>query len=233
MEDFSLNNIRAVVAEFLGTLFFVFVGCGSVVAAMNFGGDAVLLTIAVGHGIGIVVAVAWTAKISGGHINPVVSLAMIITRNIKPVLGIAYMIGQAAGAVVGALLLKWSVGDRFEGNLGAHGISPHINVAEGLLMEIILTAFLVLVIYNVAVSKKGWGSNAPLAIGFAVLLIHLVAVPFTGASVNPARSLGPALVANEWGDFWVYLAGPGIGALVAAVGWCCWKKLGDDLEAEA
>ncbi len=228
MGEFSRNDIRAVLAEFLGTMFFIIVGTGSVIGAFAFGGDAALLTIAVGHGLGIMVAVAWTAGISGGHINPVVSLAMIVTRNIRPVLGGAYIVAQLAGAVVGSVLVKWSVGAAFEVNLGAHGINSAISSSEGLLMEIILTAFLVLVIYNVAVSKKGWGANAPIAIGFAVLLIHLVAVPFTGASVNPARSFGPALVANEWGDFWVYVVGPAAGALIAAVGWWFWKSLGED-----
>ena len=226
MEEFSRNDIRAILAEFLGTMFFVFVGTGSMVAAFNFSGDTALLTVAVGHGLGFMVAVAWTRGISGGHINPAVSLAMIVTRNIKPVLGGAYIVAQLAGAVVGSVLLKWSVGDAFERDLGVHAINSAITPAEGLLMEIILTAFFVLVIYNVAVSRKGWGANAPIAIGFAVLLVHLVAVPFTGASVNPARSFGPALVANEWSDFWVYVVGPAAGALIAAVGWWFWKSPG-------
>ncbi len=233
----SLNDMRAALAEFLGTMFFVFVGTGSVVAALaQSGGEltpAALLTIAIGHGIGITVAVAWTAGISGGHINPVVSLAMIVTQNIRPVLGLVYIAAQCVGAIVGSLLLLWSTGHVFEGNLGAHAISSDIAPVEGLLLEIILTVFLVLVIYNVAVSKKGWGAGAPLAIGFAVLLIHLVAVPFTGASVNTARSLGPALVANEWADFWIYIVGPGAGALAAAVAWWVWRRLGDDLEEDA
>jgi glycerol uptake facilitator-like aquaporin len=105
-------------------------------------------------------------------------------------------------------------------------------VGEGLLLEIIMTAFLVLVIYNVAVSKKGWGINAPIAIGLAVMAIHFIGVPFTGASVNPARSLGPALVANEWGDFWIYIVGPAVGAAIVAAVWMYWKDMGDEsLEA--
>ena len=105
---------------------------------------------------------------------------------------------------------------------------------EGVLLEAILTAFLLLVIFNTAVSTKGWGLNAPIAIGLAIMAIHFVAVPFTGASVNPARSFGPALVTGEWDDFWVYLVGPGIGGAVMGLGWLWWKDFGDDsLDPEA
>lgn len=229
--DFTRNDQRAVLAEFLGTLFFVFLGTGAVVAAVGgAGGDAALVAIAIAHGLGILIAVAWTANLSGGHINPVVSLAMIVTKNIKPALGVAYMVAQFAGAAVASLLLKLVTGDEFEGEgqLGLHAINPGIEAIEGLGLEIICTAFLIVVIYNTAVSKKGWGINAPIAIGLAVMLIHFVAVPFTGASVNPARSFGPALVENEWADFWVYIVGPAVGALIVAFFWQWWKAMGDD-----
>jgi MIP family channel proteins len=231
--DFTRNDQRAVLAEFLGTMFFVFLGTGAVVATLAMGGDAALVAIAIAHGLGILIAVAWTANLSGGHINPVVTLAMIVTRNIKPALGVAYIVAQFAGAAVASLLLMLVTGDEFEGDgpgaLGGHTIANEIKAIEGLGLEIICTAFLVVVIYNTAVSKKGWGINAPIAIGLAVMLIHFVAVPFTGASVNPARSFGPALVGNEWGDFWVYLVGPAVGALLVAFFWeYFWKSMGDD-----
>lgn len=231
--DFTRNDQRAVLAEFLGTMFFVFLGTGAVVAAVGgAGGDAALVVIAIAHGIGILVAVAWTANISGGHINPVVSLAMIVTKNIKPALGVAYIVAQFAGAAVGSFLLMLVTGDAFEGEAGAelglHTLNPEISAVEGLGLEIICTAFLIVVIYNTAVSKKGWGINAPIAIGLAILAIHFAAVPFTGASVNPARSFGPALVGNEWADFWVYIVGPSVGALIVAFFWEFWKSMGDD-----
>ena len=232
----SLNDIRAALAELLGMMFFVFVGTGSVVAAKSFDMDAgaSLITISLGHGLGIVVAVAWTAGISGGHINPVVSLAMIATRHIKPLLGVVYIVAQCVGAILGSLLLKWSTGAMFEGNLGAHSLRPDIAYGEGILTELLLTAFLLLVIYNVVMNKRG-GMHlpAPLAIGLAVVIIHFAAVPFTGASVNPARSLGPAVVGNSWTDFDVYIIGPVLGALAVAGIWWCWRRFGDDLEKEA
>lgn len=232
----SLNDIRAALAELLGTMFFVFVGTGSVVAANAFdmGDGASLVTIGLGHGIGIVVAVAWTAGISGGHINPVVSLAMIATRHIRPLLGIVYIVAQCVGAILGSLLLLWATPLGAEGNLGAHGLGNGANAGEGFLLEALLTAFLLLVIYNVVMNKRGgMHIHAPLAIGFAVLIIHFAGVPFTGASVNPARSLGPAVVAGVWDNFWIYIVAPTVGAVAVAAVWWVWRRLGDDLETEA
>lgn len=235
------NDQRAIVAEFLATLYFVFLGTGSVVAAVGYfkgaGNPAALVAIAIAHGIGILTAVAWTANISGGHINPAVSLAMIVAKKIKPAVGVAYIVAQLAGAAVGSLLLKLVTPSILRGadggNLGLHSINKSLDTWQGLVMEIILTAFLVLVVFNVAVSKKGWGANAPIAIGLAVMLIHFVAVPATGASVNPARSFGPALVTNEWADFWVYIAGPAIGGVLVAGFWMFWKGFGSDNLEEA
>lgn len=236
MGGFTKNEQRAIAAELLGTMFFVFLGTGAVVAALNFSGDVdtgILVAIAIAHGLGILTAVAWTANLSGGHINPAVTLAMIVTRNIRPALGVVYMVAQLAGAAAGSLLLKLAIPDAVEGDLGRHGLGLGADSTEGLLLEALMTAFLVLVIFNVAVSKKGWGVNAPIAIGLAVMLIHLIGVPFTGASVNPARSFGPALVDNDWTDFWIYVAGPAIGAVAVGLAWMFWKNLGDPLEEAA
>lgn len=232
----SLNDIRAALAELLGMMFFVFVGTGSVVAAKIFEMEpgAALITISLAHGIGIVVAIAWTAGISGGHMNPVVSLAFVITGHVKPLIGALYIVAQCVGAILGSLLLLWATPLGAEGNLGAHGLGAGANVGEGFLLEALLTAFLLLVIYNVVRNRRGgMHMHAPLAIGLAVLIIHLAGVPFTGASVNPARSLGPAVVAGVWDDFWIYIVAPTVGAVAVAVIWWVWRRLGDDLEEEA
>lgn len=228
---FSRNDQRAIVAEFLGTFFFVFVGTGAVMAVGGAQNTGALVCIALAHGIGILVAVAMTANLSGGHINPAVTIAMMVTKNIKAPLAAAYIVAQLAAAALGSLLLKLCMPDVLEGQapfLGAHNIAEGMASSEGLLMEIILTAFLVTVIFTTAVSRKGWGINAPIAIGLAITAIHFVAVPFTGASVNPARSFGPALVANEWDNFWVYIIGPAAGGLLVAAFWLFFKDLGDE-----
>ena len=236
---FSKNDIRAVTAEFMGTMFFVFVGTGAVVATLAFENASIgaitgasLIAIALAHGIGILTAAAWTGNISGGHINPAVTLAMMFARKITAPLGIAYMVAQFAGAAAGSGLLKLATADSLEGGLGTHHLSI-VSKGEGLLLEIILTAFLVTVIFHTAVSKKGRASTAPIAIGLAVAVIHFVGVPFTGASVNPARSFGPFLVGNTWNsngndDWWIYFIAPFIGALIAAAIWLIFKDMGDD-----
>jgi len=240
---FTKNDQRAIAAEFLGTMFFVFMGTGAVVAAFAVSGGldtSALIVIAIAHGLGILTAVAWTANLSGGHINPAVTLAMIVTSRIKPTLGVVYIVAQLAGAAVASLLLKLAIPKLYEGSLGAHSLTPGVARPEALLLEVIGTAFLVTVVFHTAVSKKGWGNNAPVAIGLAIMLIHFALVPWTGASVNPARSFGPALVANLWDanytkDFLAaYVAGPAIGALVAAGAWMFWRNMGDDsLEPDA
>ena len=209
---------RASFAELLATLLFVFLGAGAVVATGTLLGEeltsARLLAIATAHGLAIALLVAATAHISGGHINPAVTLGAMLTRNIGLVRGVMYIVAQLVGATIGALLLLAVLPE--EGNLGAHALGAGVDVGAGVLVEIILTFTLVFVVFATAIDPKGLGQIAPLAIGFAVLVDHFVGVPLTGASMNPARSFGPALVAGEWADHWVYWVGPLIGGALAA-----------------
>ena len=160
---------------------------------------------------------AATARISGGHINPAVTFATLITGKIDIQKAIAYWIAQLLGAVVGAGLLAMVIPTAAQGNLGAHGLGAGVSAGGGLVAEIVLTFALVFVIFATAVDPKGPGHLAPLAIGFTVLVDHLVGVPVTGASMNPARSFGPALVAGAWADHWIFWIGPLVGAAIA--GW--------------
>ncbi len=218
MEDLTTPaNLRAYAAEFMGTLLFVLMGTASVIVS---GGD--LVVIALAHGLGIGMMVYLTANISGGHINPAVTLAMIVTRNIKVVPGVVYIFVQMLGGVVAIALLYLilfnAVGEAT--NFGAHGINTNaLGNGGGFLLELVLTFVLVGVIFATAVSKQGFGHMAPLAIGLTIALIHFVAVPLTGASVNPARTFGPALVSNHFDSFWLYIFGPAIGAVAAGALW--------------
>src|SRR5712692_1655154 len=224
-DDLGIKTWRAVLAEFIGVLLFVFVGAGSVVTVTGVlkldpsKDAAALVAIALAHGLAIATMVAATARISGGHINPAVTFAMVITGRLKAAVGVLYVAGQLVGAVVGALLLKIVVVDSIEGNLGAHSLNTHALSSDGagLLVEIILTFVLVFTVFATAVDKRGLGNAAPIAIGLAILIDHFVGVPLTGASMNPARSFGPALVANAWGDHWVYWLGPLAGGGLAGL----------------
>ena len=227
------NDIRAVLAELLGTLVFVLLGTSAVVSVSNADDAGKFMVIAVAHGLAILVVVGLTAKLSGGHVNPAVTLAMMFSRHIGVFRGVLYVVAQAVGAVVGSLLVKWVVPNSLEGNLGAHGLADGVAVGEGLLLEILLTFILLLVIYNVAVGKRA-AVSAPVAIGLTVLILHFSGLFLTGGSFNPARSFGPAVVANVWGDFWIYILGPAIGAIAMSIVWQIWKTIGDDnLEEDA
>ena len=214
---------RSAAAEFIATFLFIFIGAGAVVSLGIFsseGGGALggnLVAIAMAHGLAIAILVSATANLSGGHINPAVSVAAALTRKISPTRGGLYVIAQVVGAILGALLLKAVIPDSLEGGLGSHAIMPDMGAMGGLIVEVVLTFVLVFVIFATAVDPKGPKHLAPFAIGGAVLVIHLVAVPLTGASVNPARTIGPALAAGQWADHWVYWAGPLLGGGIAGV----------------
>src|SRR3972149_2300704 len=224
-DDLGPSAWRAAIAELIATLLFVFIGAGAVVVitgvlGLSPGEDAAaLVAIALAHGLAIATMVAATARISGGHINPAVTFAAVISGRMKPATGFVYVAAQMVGAVIGALLLKVVVVSSIEGNLGAHGLNDAAlsSDAAGVLVEAILTFVLVFTVFATAMDRRGLGNAAPIAIGFAILIDHFVGVPLTGASMNPARSFGPALVANEWDDHWVYWVGPLAGAGLAAL----------------
>lgn len=224
-EDLGIKTFKAALAELIGVLLFVFVGAGSVVTVVGVLGlspaeDAgALVAIAVAHGLAIATMVAATAKISGGHINPAVTFAAVVTGRMKLAVGLIYVAAQLIGAVLGALLLDLVVVDSVAGNLGAHGLNDAAleGAGAGMVVEIILTFVLVFTVFATAMDPKRATSWAPMAIGLAILIDHFVGVPLTGASMNPARSFGPALVANEWDDHWVYWLGPLIGGAGAGL----------------
>ena len=226
-EDFTMKTWRAVAAEFIATGLFVFLGTASVVVvlAMRFDTGSAVLTIALAHGLAIAVLVAAIARISGGHINPAVTFAAAMTGKMKVSTACLYVGAQLGAAILGSLLLKGIVAGPFEAGLGAHGLNSlgilddqvGNGAGAGLLLEAVLTFALVFVIFATAIDKKGLTHLAPMAIGLAYLVNSLIGIPLTGASMNPARSFGPAIVANIWTDHWIYWLGPLIGAGVAAL----------------
>jgi MIP family channel proteins len=195
-------------AEAIATFALIFVGAGSVMAGTG------TLAIAFAHGLVLAVMIYAIAHISGAHINPAVTISMWATKRMKSVEAVKYIISQLVGASVAALLLTGIYGNiaRSVNNLGT-GISP----ATGLLVEIILTFFLVFAIFATAVDKKSNNSShAALAIGFVLIFDHIIGLSLTGSSMNPARTFGPALASGMWANHLVYWIGPIIGALIAA-----------------
>ena len=162
------------------------------------------------------VVVAATGRLSGAHINPAVTFAALITGRIKPIRGLLYIGGQLGGAAIGALLIV-AVVPGGGGSLGATSLGSNVGSGAGLLTEIILTFALVFVIFGTAVDPKGPNSLAPVVIGLTVAVDIMIGGPLTGASMNPARSFGPALVVVEWADHWIYWVGPIVGGTIAAL----------------
>jgi aquaporin NIP len=205
---------RRALAERLAAFALVFAGCGAVIANARY--DAALGTIGIGivFGLVIMVMVYATGHLSGAHINPAVTVAFTLTRHFPLRAALAYIPAQLAGAVAAAFVLRGLWPDK-PGNLGA--TVPSITSASALVYEIVLTAFLMFVIMAVATDTRSVGAAAAIAIGGTVGLDAIFGGPVTGASMNPARSFGPAVAAWEWKDFWVYVVGPLVGAAVGAL----------------
>jgi MIP family channel proteins len=226
-DDLGEKTWLGALAEFIGVLMFVFVGCGAVVTMTGIletgptSDPAALVAIALAFGLVLAIIIGATAAISGGHINPAVTFAAVITGRIKLSVGVVYVAAQLLGAVVGAFLLDLVVVDSVSdpSNLGATTLNTDAleSTGAGVAVEAILTFVLVFTVFATAIDKRGLGHVAPLAIGLAVLADHFIGVPLTGASMNPARSFGPALVSNFWDDQWVYWVGPLIGAGIAGL----------------
>jgi len=216
---------RAWLAEAIATFGLVFFGPLSVILAVSAFGEELttqsVLFIALGHGGAIALMVYAFGHVSGAHINPAVTIPMIITKNIGITDGIAYIIFQLIGAVAAAATL-WAIVPELGAKVNfatQGGPSALINnsVSSAFAIEAILTFFLVLVIFMTALHRKASPGMHGLSIGGMVFLIHLVAVPLTGASVNPARTFGPALISGFWEFHWLYWAAPILGGIIAGV----------------
>lgn len=218
-------NPRAWFAESVATFALVFFGPLSVtLAAAIFGAGLSIegiIMISLGHGAAIGLMVYTFGHVSGAHINPAVTIPMIITRKIGIKDGVGYIVFQIIGAIAAAFAHKTILPEMgAKVNFGTQGGPSELlnhDAMTGLGVEIILTFFLVTVIFMAAVHKKAAAGFAGIAIGGMIFLIHLVGVPLTGASVNPARTFGPALVSGFWEFHWIYWVGPIIGGIIAGI----------------
>ena len=220
-----MDAFKKCIAEFIGTFTLVLIGCGT---AMLVGCDAAsgsgyILT-AFAFGLVIVGMAYCVGNVSGCHINPAVSLAVLISGRMKATDFVFYVISQILGAISGAACLKiiFSLGQvkDMTGGLGSNGlVGVSGNAVAGLLVEILLTFVFVLVILGVTDSAYNHGSFGGVVIGFSLVLVHILGIGLTGTSVNPARSIGPALFAggDALASLWVFIVGPFVGAALAAL----------------
>jgi aquaporin NIP len=205
---------RRVAAEALGTFALVFFGAGSIMVAAEHGSFG-QLGIALAFGLVITTMIYALGHISGAHLNPAVSFGFALSRHFPWRLVGAYWLAQCSGALAAALLLRASLGDIAD--VGA--TQPSGSNAQSFLWEVVLTFFLMLVIMAVATDTRAVGEAAAIAVGGTVGLCALVGGPVSGASLNPARSLGPALAAGELNALWIYIVAPLLGAAIGAIGY--------------
>lgn len=205
---------RRAAAEGLAAFALIFAGCGAIVAEHRHPGALGGIGVSLAFGLVILVMVYATGHLSGAHINPAVTLAFTLTRHFPPRDAVAYIAAQLAGAVAGALALLAVWTDK-PAHLGA--TVSTVGAGSALLYEAVLTAILMFVIMAVATDTRAVGAAAAIAIGGTIALDALFGGSVTGASMNPARSLAPALVTGTWHDLWIYLVAPPIGALAGAL----------------
>ncbi len=215
------NAPARLLAEFVGTFALIFIGAGSIMTMAQWDptGGA-LVGIAAAHGFVIAVMVSALGHISGGHFNPAVSTALLVTRKIKPVDWAAYVVVQLVGATVAALALSmlYDAVVKDQTGLGTPSLAADVTSGQGLLLEGILTFFLVFTVFAVAVDGRGaFKIVAGLPIGFVIFFDILMGGPMTGGAMNPARWFGPALVSGNWSNGWLYIVGPVVGGIIAAL----------------
>ena len=215
------STLRALFAELVGTFVFFTIGAGAVILTTSpaYGEPLGLLGVAAAHGIALAVMVSVFGGISGGHFNPAVTISVWVGGKIGTFRGIAYIAAQLLGALFAGLMLRLMFvrPDWEPSNLGTPTIGPGVTIGRAILIEAVLTFVLVIAVWGTGLDKRG-ATIGGFGIGLAVFVDILVGGPLTGAAMNPARHLGPALAAGFLRDWWVYwlgpLAGGAIGGLV-------------------
>ncbi|KAM8976582.1 aquaporin-2-like [Pelodytes ibericus] len=207
---------RAFAAELLGTLIFVFFGVGS---AMQWpSAIPSVLRISVTFGLGIGTMVQAMGHISGAHFNPAVTVAFLVASQISAFRAVSYICAQLLGAVAGAALLYEFTPPSIHGSFGVNAPSNNATGGQAVTVEIILTLQLILCIFASTDNRRNDNVGSPsLSIGLSVVLGHLVGIYFTGCSMNPARSFGPAMIAGNFGEHWIFWIGPLVGGILASL----------------
>lgn len=217
--------MKKYLAEMFGTMVLVLMGCGTAVSLTCTSADPSLSATVVGTALAFglaVVAMAYTiGGVSGCHINPAITFGCLLSGRIKGKEAAMYMVFQVIGAVIGSAVLYALTANSGLTGTGANATQEGVSVFGGLLAEIVFTFVFVLVVLGTTDAKKGAGNFAGLAIGLSLVLVHLACIRYTGTSVNPARSIGPALFEGgvALSQLWIFIVGPFIGAALSAAVW--------------
>jgi aquaporin Z len=208
-QDQIVANWRRYAAELLGTFVLVFGGTTAIVAAGR--ADApILVVVPFAFGLALLAGLYAFGEVSGGHFNPAVSLGLFLDRRLPPIDLVAYWVAQFLGAILAAIVLLIATS---QDDVAATATKPSSD-GTAFVIELVFTAIFVLVILQASRTER-FGSSALIAIPLTLLAVHLAAIPFSGSSVNPARTFGPDLVGNTWTGLWIYLIAPPLGAALA------------------
>jgi MIP family channel proteins len=213
------NLLKAAVAEAVGTFALIFIGVLAIAAVSTVRapvGLTNLTSIALAHGLTIMVMVAALGAVSGGHFNPAITLGFVVTRRMSVLAGGTYWLAQLIGASLAAFLLVLVLGTGPVG-VGTPALAAGFGFWSGVILEAVGTFFLVLAVFGTAVDERAPASIYPIAIGLTIAFDIMAFGPLTGSAVNPARAFGPALASGHWADQLVYWIGPLIGGALAAL----------------
>jgi len=219
---------RELAAELLGTMLLVMIGCGSAMSGDKDDGEgqisdqALYVRIALAFGLAVATIAQTVGHISGCHINPAITVGLVAGAKVEVLKGLAYVVAQSLGGLLGAALLKCLVPDdtRGQSSLGSTQLGVGVSLLQGFGIEFFISFVLVMVVFGAAADENNAANvkgSAPLAIGLSITACHLFAIPLTGASMNPARTLGSNVVAGKFKDLWLYLLAPTLGGLVAGL----------------
>ena len=224
--------MKKYLAEMFGTMVLVLMGCGSAIFNGGCGTPAQVLMVATAFGLSVVAMAYAIGGISGCHINPAITLGVMASGRMKTKEGLMYMLFQVIGAVIASsilYLLTSCIDIDYATRTGSNACSPGVSLWGGFLAETFFTFVFVLVVLGATDARKGAGNFAGLAIGLSLILVHIACIPITGTSVNPARSIGPAIFegGQALSQLWIFIVAPFIGALLSAG---VWKLIGKEKE---
>ncbi|MBI4282522.1 MAG: aquaporin [Chloroflexi bacterium] len=209
------DSLRRIIVEIIGPFALTLIGAGTIIAT----GGKDLVAIALAHGLAIGLMVAAAGHISGGVYNPALTVGLAVTRKLPVLRAVAYIVAQLAGAILAALVLTWTFPEaaRNAVSLGTPALGQGVSAGQGVLLEFVMTFFLMFAVFGTAVDSRGPKVIAGLVIGLVITMDILAGGALTGAAVNPSRAFGVALVSGHWTDQWVWWVGPIVGAAMAAL----------------
>ena len=216
-----MDNVgKASIAEFVGTFALIFFGAGAIVMT----GNSDLVAIALAHGLAIAIMVSLMAHISGGVFNPAIQVALWVTGKMPTARSAVYILAQLLGAVAAAFVLKYATPAELFDAQGVTGgipaVAPAVAIGKAIVIEAILTFFLVWAVFATAVDERGpFAKTAGFTIGLVITIDIFAGGAYTGAAMNPARWFGPALATGDWTNWWVWIVGPVAGGIIAGVGY--------------